>query len=133
MVGLARDSPTRASFTTGPGANSIPEIYQCGGAMKVYSGSRTIDGLVVLVDGDPLERRYDLKRFTRTGFEWTYEGPGPNQLSLALLADHLDDDAKALALCDGFMRSVVANLENDWELTGEDMDRAIEALGNPRQ
>lgn len=98
--------------------------------MKVYSGSRTIDGIVVLVDGEPLDRRYGLKRFTRTGFEWTYEGAGPAQLSLALLADHLDDDGKALELCQEFMRVVVANLENDWELTGNDIDRAVEALGN---
>ena len=100
--------------------------------MKVYSGSRTIDGIVVLVDGEPLDGRYDLKRFTKTGFEWTYEGAGPGQLSLALLADHLNDDAKALEICDDFMRDVVANLENDWVLTGEDIDRAVDALGNPR-
>ena len=98
--------------------------------MKVYSGSRTIDGIVVTVDGEPLDGRYGVKQFTRTGFEWTYEGAGPAQLSLALLADHLNDDAKALELCDGFMRAVVANLENDWELTGGDIDRAVEALGN---
>ena len=101
--------------------------------MKVYSGSRTIDGIVVTVDGGPLDARYGLKRFTRTGFEWTYEGAGPAQLSLALLADRLADDAKALDLCQDFMRAVVANLENDWELTGDDIDRAVEALGNPRQ
>ena len=101
--------------------------------MKVYSGSRTIDGIVVTVDGEPLEFHYDLERFTTTGFEWTYEGAGPAQLSLALLADHLGDDARALDLCERFMRSIVANLENDWELTGEDIDRAVEALGNPRQ
>ena len=74
--------------------------------MKVYSGSRTIDGIVVLVDGKPLDGRYGLKRFTTTGFEWTYEGAGPAQLALALLADHLDDDGKALDLCPNFMRSV---------------------------
>ena len=89
---------------------------------------------MVTVDGKPLDFHYDLKRFTTTGFECpTYEGAGPAQLSLALLADHLGDDARALDLCERFMRSIVANLENDWELTGEDIDRAVEALGNPRQ
>ena len=100
--------------------------------MKVYSGSRTIDGLVVLVDGEPLDCHYGVKRFTTTGFEWTYEGAGPRQLSLALLADHLDDDRKAVELCRDFMRDVVANLENDWELTGGDIDRALGALGDRR-
>ena len=98
--------------------------------MKVYSGSRTIDGLVVLVDGEPLDCHYGVKRFTTTGFEWTYEGAGPRQL--ALLADHLDDDRKAVELCRDFMRDVVANLENDWELTGGDIDRALGALGDRR-
>ena len=100
--------------------------------MKVYSGSRTIDGIVVLVDGKPLDCHYGLKRFTTTGFEWTYEGAGPTQLSLALLADHLDDNAKAMELCQDFMRVVVANLENDWELTGDDIDRALVTPGNRR-
>ena len=96
--------------------------------MSVYRGSRTIDGIEVLADETPLDPRYDLKRFTRGGFEWTYEGQEPRQLALALLADHLGDDQRALALCDGFMRTVVANLENDWTLTGEEIDRAIAAL-----
>ena len=96
--------------------------------MSVYRGSRTIDGIEVLADETPLDPRYDLKRFTRGGFEWTYEGPEPRQLALALLANHLGDDQRALALCDGFMRTVVANLENDWALTGEEIDRAIAAL-----
>jgi hypothetical protein len=93
--------------------------------MKVYSGSRTIDGIEVLVDGIALDPRYDLKRFTRGGFEWTYEGAEPSQLALAILADHLGDDQKALALTEGFMRSVIANLENDWRLTGEEIDAAL--------
>lgn len=97
--------------------------------MTVYTGSRTIDGIQVFADGAPLDHRYDLKRFTTTGFEWTYEGAEPAQLSLALLAHHLNDGERALALCDGFMRSVVANMENDWELTSDDIDDALKSLG----
>ncbi len=95
--------------------------------MKTYTGSRTIDGLRILVDGAPLDERYDLKRFTKGGFEWTYEGAGPSQLALALLADHLGDDQAALAGTAGFMAKVVANLENDWTLTGQDIDDALAA------
>ena len=61
--------------------------------MKTYQGSRTIDGIRVTVDGQQLEERYDLQRFTDSGFEWTYEGKEPAQLALALLADHLGDDS----------------------------------------
>ena len=59
--------------------------------MKTYCGVRTIDGLKVTVDGDPLDERYDVKQFTSWGFEWTYEGAEPQQLALAILADHLGD------------------------------------------
>ena len=45
--------------------------------MKVYRGGRSLDGAVVTVDGKPLPPRYDLKRLSATGFEWTYEGAGP--------------------------------------------------------
>ena len=53
--------------------------------MKTYTGSRTIDGIRVLVDGQVLDERRDLKTYTRNGFEWTYVGGEPMQLALALL------------------------------------------------
>ena len=56
--------------------------------MKTYEGKRTIDGLVVTVDGKPLDEHYDVKRFTKYGFEWNYEGESPQQLALAILADY---------------------------------------------
>jgi hypothetical protein len=99
-----------------------------GTQMKVYRGGRSLDGAVVTVDGKPLPPRYDLKRLSATGFEWTYEGAGPAQLALALLADHLADDKKALALYEPFMRRVVAELDNSWELASADIDAALTAL-----
>ena len=93
--------------------------------MKTYTGSRTIDGIQVLVDGAPLDERRELKQFTDLGFEWTYEGASPRQLALALLADHLGDDAKALALTEPFMCAVVAHFDNDWQMTGADIDAAL--------
>ena len=74
--------------------------------MKVYEGGRSLDGAVVTVDGKRLDPRYDIRRFSPAGFEWTYEGDGPRQLALALLADHLGDPQRALALTEGFMRAV---------------------------
>ena len=32
-----------------------------------------------------LSEHYDVKRFTKFGFEWTYEGDSPRQLALAIL------------------------------------------------
>jgi hypothetical protein len=96
--------------------------------MKTYQGKRTIDGLVVTVDGAPLGERYEVKRFTKFGFEWTYEGDSPRQLALAILVDHLGDNDRALRLTEPFMRQVVANLDNDWQLSGADIDAAIRGL-----
>src|ERR1700752_2988956 len=85
--------------------------------MKTYEGWRDLVGANVTVDGKPLPPRFDLKTLSKAGFEWTYEGAGPAQLALALLADHLGDDAKALALYDPFMRQLGAALDHSWELT----------------
>ena len=93
--------------------------------MKIYEGGRSLDGAVVTVDGAPLNPRFDPKRFSPAGFEWTYEGDGPRQLALALLADHLRDDARALALTERFMRDVVAELDNAWRLTADEIAAAI--------
>ena len=100
--------------------------------MKTYRGSRGIDALEVWVDGQPLDERTDLKRLSKNGFEWTYEGKGPAQLALAILADCLGNDAKALALYEAFMTKVVANLDNDWELTTEQIAEAVAALESAR-
>ena len=97
--------------------------------MKTYRGGRSLDGAIVTVDGRPLPPRYDLRRLSTTGFEWTYEGAGPAQLALALLADHLGDDAKALALYEPFMKRVVAELDNSWELTSAEIDAALAEPG----
>ena len=93
--------------------------------MKVYEGGRSLDGAVVTVDGRPLNPRFDLKRFSAMGFEWTYDGDGPRQLALALLADHLGDDQKALALTEMFMREVVSVLDNAWRMTSDEIDAAL--------
>jgi len=93
--------------------------------MKTYEGGRGLDGAVVTVDGRPLDPRFDIRRFSPAGFEWTYEGDGPRQLALALLADHLGDDQRALELTERFMRDVVADLDNAWSLTSEEIEAAL--------
>ena len=93
--------------------------------MKTYAGGRSLDGAVVIVDSRRLDPRYDLKKLSPTGFEWTYEGAGPAQLALAILADHLGDDQRALALYEAFMRRVIADLDNSWELTSAEIDAAL--------
>jgi hypothetical protein len=95
---------------------------------KTYRGDRTIDGIAVTVDGQPLPERTDIKAISQYGFEWSYEGTAPAQLALAILADHLGDPERALALHDPFMRKVVANFNNEWEMTSADVEAAVAAL-----
>ena len=97
-------------------------------AMKTYEGKRTIDGLKVTVDGEPLDEHYEVKRFTTYGFEWTYEGASPQQLALAILFDRLGDRDRAVRLSEPFMRRVIANLDNDWVLTGGEVDAAVREI-----
>jgi hypothetical protein len=95
---------------------------------KVYTGDRTIDGIVVTVDGEPLNTRADTKCYSRNGFEWSYEGSEPSQLAYAILVDHLGDTALAERLEPTFMRTVVANFQNEWEMSSADIDRMLRQL-----
>ena len=96
--------------------------------MKIYKGDRTIDGLEVTVNGEPLPERTDIRAISEDGFEWSYEGTAPAQLALAILADHTGSAATALQYRDLFMKHIVANFNNEWELTSDDVDAALKAL-----
>ena len=96
--------------------------------MKHYAGDRTIDGVKVTGDGAPLDPCINVMEFTKNGFEWSYEGPEPRQLALALLVDHLGDKEAAKALVESFMCAVVANFDNEWEMTSDDLDLALASL-----
>jgi hypothetical protein len=99
-----------------------------GRPMKTYEGKRNMDGLVVTVDGQRLDEHYAVKQFTSWGFEWTYEGVSPQQLSLAILYDHLGDQERAIRLSEPFMKKIVADLDNDWTLRSDEVARAIEEI-----
>ena len=95
---------------------------------KLYAGDRTIDGIVVTVDGEPLDTYADIKHYSRNGFEWSYEGAAPTQLAYAILVDHLGDTAKAARLASTFMRTVVSNFQNEWQMSSVDIDRMLQQL-----
>jgi hypothetical protein len=85
--------------------------------MKHYAGDRTIDGVKVTVDGAPLDPCTNVMEYSKNGFEWSYEGP-----------DHLGDATVAKASVEPFMRAVVANFGNEWEMNSSDLDLALTAL-----
>ena len=83
--------------------------------MKTYEGKRTIDGIVVTVDGRPLPEHYEVKQFTRFGFEWTYEGESPRQLALRdSVRSSRRQRSRHRAIRAPYMQDVIANLDNDW-------------------
>jgi hypothetical protein len=79
----------------------------------------------------PLDPRLDLYNHSPTGFEVGYGGSGPAQTALAILADHLGDDERAVRLHQAFKWAVIATLdrESDFELAAEDIDSWIFAHG----
>jgi hypothetical protein len=97
--------------------------------MKVYEGERGLEGARVTVDGVPLPAREDIQRCSWTGFEWGFIGPGPQQLALALLADHLGDAGRARQLSRPFMRKVVAQLDNAWVMNADDIANGLREIG----
>ena len=102
--------------------------------VRTYHGERTERGCVVTVDGRPLRPRPDLSGpesasgSGTTAFEWG--DAGGVQLSLALLADFLGDDARARGLYEAFEREVVDHLPHDsWTLTDHEVAIALAPSG----
>jgi len=98
---------------------------------RTYTAKRRPNGTTaVLVDRTRLlDPRLDLQQHSPEGFDWGYGEGGPAQLALALLADHLGDDARALALYKHFKRRIVWKLPGaGWTLTSADIDEALEKI-----
>lgn len=65
-----------------------------------------------------LHPRLDLWNHSPTGFEWGFSGSGPAQLALALAADALTDDERAVRVHQGLKRLLQTHLHRDcWSLT----------------
>lgn len=85
---------------------------------KIYEGTR-IDGrgCVVTVGDDTGKRglrpRHDLFNHSPTGFEWGYGGSGPAQLALAICADALGDDERAVRVHQPFKAWMIAPIDGD--------------------
>ena len=93
----------------------------------LYRGSP--DGKVI-VDGKTLDPRFDLRNHSPSGLSYGYGGSGPSQLALAILADFLGDDRKALVLYQPFKWRVIAQLpqRDPFQLTGAQVLGAVEVL-----
>jgi hypothetical protein len=99
--------------------------------MKTYKGQRTGCAINVTVDGFPLNPRLDIWDYSPYGFEWGYDMEGTAQLALALLADFLGDDMKALRLHHDFKRTLLVPLHHDyncWVITENEMRSYLATL-----
>jgi hypothetical protein len=86
---------------------------------KIYTGRRVPphDRCYVEVDREALNPRFDLRHHSPDGFEWGYNGSGPSQLALAVLA-HEYGDVVAQEYYVEFRRNVIAKLAKaSWTMT----------------
>ncbi len=109
---------------------------------KTYEGTpaRTKRGgfVVEVHDADgrtrPLTPRLDLWNHSPDGFAWGYEGSGPAQLALAVAADVLQDDTRAVRLHQAFKRAWASRLPQTgyWFLTESVARDLLERLERER-
>ncbi len=100
--------------------------------MKVYQGRRSEHGCAVDVDEDGevtlLNPRRDLQHFSND-LEWGGPGKGSAQLALALAADVLGDDEKALDVAPQLQKKLIGNLPYEgWALSENRLRHLIDAL-----
>jgi hypothetical protein len=78
----------------------------------------------------PLRKRLDLFNHSPTGFECGYGGSGPAQLALAILAECLGDDERAVRLHQRYKFRVVGALPRDqhWQLSEADVRSTADDL-----
>lgn len=83
---------------------------------RTYQGERTIDGLLVTVDGAALPLFAEIANYSTATFEWGYEGHEPLQLAFAMLYFTTMDVDLSHRLAPAFMQDIVAALANEWEI-----------------
>jgi hypothetical protein len=96
---------------------------------RIYTGERQRDGTTRVTAAEDavrspareLDPRLDIRNHSPTGLEWGYQGSGPAQLALAILADLTGDDAYANCEHQRFKADVTSRIRGDrWTIMGED-------------
>lgn len=94
--------------------------------MKRYEESRAWNAAEVTVDHNPLRLRLVSRNHSPSEFGWGNGESGPAQLALALLADCLGNEERAVALHQEFKRMVVANLAgHGWTMTSNELQTRV--------
>ncbi|MBI5598408.1 MAG: hypothetical protein HY890_01570 [Deltaproteobacteria bacterium] len=89
--------------------------------MNNYEGRRKNNE--VLANGLPLNPApsQKLRYHSPDGFNWGYAGSGPAQLALAILLHHAGKEV-ALFLYQSFKWEFVSRWEDNWRITGAEID-----------
>jgi hypothetical protein len=88
---------------------------------EIFHAVRTKTGCRVTVKGKPIAKRLSWRNHSTTGFEWGFQGSGPAQLALAMLA-HVFDKQFALEHYQCFKREKIAMIEGDeWYMEFDEM------------
>ncbi len=102
--------------------------------MKRYHGIRTENGPSIVVEEEQeqchgLDPRHDLRTHSVAGFDWACSESGSAQLALALAADVLADDKRALKVYQRLNARLIQRLpEEEWMLTESEIRQHIAAL-----
>lgn len=101
------------------------------------------DGDAVVYTGGPLTDRkrgalpyrFDLRNHSPDGFSWGYNGSGPAQLALAMVAHATGDDELALATYQQFKDEVVSRFERGkpWSMTALSVVEAARRIADTRR
>lgn len=98
------------------GNDGQPTTSQCHVKVRTESGKTRL-----------LRPRLDIRNHSPAGFEWGYEGSGPAQLALALVADIYGKQAAQPSIYQRVKRVLIAHLPRDgWELTEWQVICAVE-------
>lgn len=88
---------------------------------RLFKGIRTKNGAFVTYEDVPLDLRLDLKEHSPMGFEWGYNGSGPKQLALAILAKVGGDEFSLRAYVE-FSKNFIEIINDDvWMLDYKDI------------
>ena len=104
--------------------------------MKVFRGTRDAMGIAHVHLAEPdrpdrlIEPRTDLFNHCSNGLDWGYSGPAPAQCALAILADALTDELRAVRVHAGFCFHVIAALPRHlpWELGADQVTAIVEDI-----
>ena len=126
MQSAPRSRLSTAPESPGAKPDNTSEVRMPGSktGYHIYVGRRIPNKTLVGVKReDPpytkkLPDRLDLQNHSPSGFEWGYEGSGPAQLALAILAHATDDDVYALGAYQDFKREVISKLPfEEWDMS----------------